>query len=53
MAWVAWHYERVMRKCAALDRRLLVFDIDRQGSEDLSRFLGRPVTWPHANATRK
>eukprot|EP00933_Yihiella_yeosuensis_P013782 TRINITY_DN12613_c1_g1_i3.p1 TRINITY_DN12613_c1_g1~~TRINITY_DN12613_c1_g1_i3.p1 ORF type:complete len:208 (-),score=25.62 TRINITY_DN12613_c1_g1_i3:56-679(-) len=52
IAWVAGHHRRVQEVLARRHARLLCFDIDRHGEDELSSFFGRPMTWPHLNATK-
>ncbi|CAE8586664.1 unnamed protein product [Polarella glacialis] len=49
--WVAAHHQRVRDLLSARGCRLLCFDIDQHGEAELSSFLGRPLVWPHSNAT--
>lgn len=48
--WVEAHHQRVMSLLAGA--RLLVFDIERDGSLELSNFFGRRMEWDCHNATR-
>lgn len=51
ISWAKDHHRRVRVKVQARGLRFLHFHLDHQGGQDLSRFLGRRVSWGHYNAT--
>uniref|UniRef100_A0A7S4Q4P6 Sulfotransferase domain-containing protein n=1 Tax=Alexandrium monilatum TaxID=311494 RepID=A0A7S4Q4P6_9DINO len=51
IGWVAAHHERVRARLGGGRARLLVFDIEHHGAEELVAFLGRRVAWGQHNAT--
>ena len=52
-AWVAAHHERVLTLLPRRNVKLLHFNIDIHGSQELSDFLGCSVKWSRFNETKK
>lgn len=49
--WVERHHQRVSTVLGNRGAKLLVFDIDVHGADELSAFLGREVVWGKHNVT--